>query len=71
MSPCEGRPYRFHDLRHSYGTDLRVAGRSFDDIAAIVGITSLMAHVYAHEDTEALQREAIQAGTNPAILALA
>jgi integrase len=63
--------YRFHDLRHSYGTDLRAAGRSFDDIAAIMGITSLMAHVYAHEDTEALQREAIQAGTNPAILALA
>ena len=63
--------YRFHDLRHSYGTDLRASGRSFDDVAAIMGITSLMAHVYAHEDTEALQREAIQAGTNPAILALA
>jgi integrase len=64
-------PYRFHDLRHSYGTDLRAAGRSFDDIAAIMGITPLMAHVYAHEDAEALQRQAIQAGTNPAILALA
>ena len=36
-----------------------------------MGITSLMAHVYAHEDTEAIQREAIHAGTNPAILALA
>ena len=64
-------PYRFHDLWHSYGTDLRAAGRSFDDIAAIVGFTAQMAHVYAHEDTEALQREAIKAGTNPAILALA
>ena len=64
-------PYRFHDLWHSYGTDLRAAGRSFDDIAAIMGITSAMAHVYAHEDTEALQREAIHAGVNPAILALA
>jgi hypothetical protein len=53
------------------GTGLRAAGRSFDDIAAIIGITPLMAHVYAHEDTEALQRQAIQAGTNPAILALA
>ncbi len=63
--------YRFHDLRHSYGTELRASGRSFDDIAAIMGITSLMAHVYAHEDTEALQRAAIKAGSNPAILALA
>lgn len=64
-------PLRFHDLRHSYRTDLRAAGRSFDDIAAIMGITAQMAHVYAHEDTEALQREAIKLGTNPAILALA
>jgi integrase len=64
-------PYRFHDLRRSYGTDLRAAARSFDDVAAIMGISAAMAHVYAHEDTEALQREAIQAGTNPAILTLA
>jgi integrase len=64
-------PYRFHDLRHTYGTALRAAGRTFDDIAAIMGITALMAHVYAHEDTEALQREAIQARMNPAVLALA
>ena len=57
-------------MRQSYGTELRKAGRTFDDIAASMGITSLMAHVYAQKDTEALQREAIQA-TNPAILALA
>jgi hypothetical protein len=30
-----------------------------------------MAHVYAHEDTEALQRAAIKLGTNAAISRLA
>jgi len=58
-------PYRFHDLRHSYGTDLReIHRKSFDDIAAIMGISSLMAHVYAHEDREAKQRDAIKLTTN-------
>jgi integrase len=63
--------YRFHDLRHTYGTLLRREGKTFSDIAAIMGITEAMAHVYAHEDTAALQREAITLGTNSAISKLA
>ena len=63
--------YRFHDLRHTYGTLLRREGKTFSDIAAILGITEAMAHVYAHEDTEALQRSAIKLGTNSAISRLA
>jgi ABC-type protease/lipase transport system fused ATPase/permease subunit len=41
------------------------------DIAAIMGITEAMAHVYAQEDTEALQRAAIKSGTNVALVRLA
>jgi hypothetical protein len=55
--------YRYHDLRHSYGTDLRAARRTFDDIAAIMGITERMAHVYATDPRERLQLEAIAAGS--------
>jgi predicted transcriptional regulator len=40
---------RFHDLRYTFGTILRHEGRSDSDIAAILGITEAMAHVYAHE----------------------
>jgi integrase len=47
--------YRFHDLRHSFGTRLRREGRTFSDIAAIMGITEAMAHVYAKEDREQIQ----------------
>jgi hypothetical protein len=36
-----------------------------------MGITEAMAHVYAHEDTEALQQDAIKLGTNSAISRLA
>jgi integrase len=65
--------YRFHDLRHTYGTILRREGKTFSDLAAIMGISEAMAHVYAHEDTEKLQREAIEAKlcTNSALSALA
>ncbi len=65
------RPYRFHDLRHTYGTVLRREGKTFSDIAAIMGITEAMAHVYAHEDREAIQIAAFQLGTNSALLRLA
>jgi integrase len=63
--------YRFHDLRHTYGTRLRRDGKTYSDIAAIMGITEAMAHVYAHEDTERIQREAIEPGTIRSLLALA
>jgi integrase len=65
--------YRFHDLRHTYGTILRREGKTFSDLAAIMRISEAMAHVYAHEDTEKLQREAIEAKlcTNSALSALA
>ena len=63
--------YRFHDLRHTYGTLLRRAGTTYSDIAAIMGITEAMAHVYAHEDTERIQREAAKLGTNSALSRLA
>jgi integrase len=63
--------YRFHDLRHTYGTLLRREGKTYSDIAAIMGITELMAHVYAHEDTERIQREAAKPGTNVALSRLA
>jgi integrase len=63
--------YRFHDLRHTYGTLFRREGKTFSDIAAIMGITEAMAHVYAHEDTEKIQREATKLGTNSAIAGLA
>lgn len=63
--------YRFHDLRHTYGTLLRRDGKTYSDIAAIMGISEAMAHVYAHEDTEALQLAAFKPGTNVALLALA
>ncbi len=63
--------YRFHDLRHTYGTLLRREGKTYSDIAAIMGITEAMAHVYAHDDTEALQRGAFKPGTNVALLAMA
>jgi len=56
--------YRFHDLRHSYGTDLANAGRTADDIGAVMGITSQMARVYGHRDAERLQLEAIKHVTN-------
>jgi len=62
--------YRFHDLRHTYGTLLRREGKTFSDIAAIMGITEAMAHVYAHEDRERIQLEAGKLGTNPALLRL-
>jgi integrase len=62
--------YRFHDLRHTYGTLLRRSGRTFSDIAAIMGISEPMSHVYAHEDTERIQIEAAQLGTNTAIYRL-
>ena len=63
--------YRFHDLRHTCGTRLRRDGKTYSDIAAIMGITEGMAHVYAHEDTERIQREAIEPGTIRSLLALA
>lgn len=63
--------YRFHDLRHTYGTRLRRDGMTFSDIAAIMGITEAMAHVYAHEDTERIQREAMERVTIGSLLALA
>jgi integrase len=63
--------YRFHDLRHTYGTCLRREGRTFSDIAAIMGITEAMAHVYAHEDTERIQIEAQKLGANVTVSRLA
>ena len=63
--------YRFHDLRHTYGTRLRRDGKSYSDIACIMGITEAMAHVYAHEDVERIQQEAIQSSNNLAIIAMA
>lgn len=68
---CEGRPLPLPRPPALLRDGLRAASRSVDDVAAIMGISAAMAHVYAHENTETLQREAIQAGTNPAILALA
>jgi integrase len=47
--------YRFHDLRHSYGTDLTDAGRTYDDVGAIMGISGEMAKVYGHRDDAKLQ----------------
>jgi len=63
--------YRFHDLRHTYGTILRREGRTFSDIAAIMGITEAMAHVYAREDTEALQIAAQGAAASATVKRLA
>jgi integrase len=63
--------YRFHDLRHTYGTLLRRERRTYSDIAAIMGITEAMAHVYAHEDTERIQREAIKLDANGVFTRLA
>lgn len=57
--------FRFHDLRHTYGTILRRKGTTFSDIAAIMGITEPMAHVYAHEDTERIQIEAQRIVAHP------
>ena len=37
--------YRFHDLRHSFGTDLADSGRTFDDFGAIVGIEAEVARI--------------------------
>lgn len=64
--------YRFHDLRHTYGTLLRRSGMTYSDIACVMGITEAMAHVYAHEGTERIQRETIaESGTNLSISRLA
>jgi integrase len=65
------RHYRFHDLRHTFGTVLRTQGRSFSDIAAIMGITELMAHVCAHEDRKKIQVEAHGAATSAVVSKLA
>jgi integrase len=48
--------YRFHDLRHTFGTVLlEKNGGNFSAVAAVMGITEAMAHVYAHEDRERKQ----------------
>jgi len=65
------RHYRFHDLRHTYGTLLRRKGSSYSDIAAIMGITEAMAHVYAHEDRAQIQIAAHGSATSAAVSELA
>lgn len=59
VKAAKTRRYRFHDLRHTFGTDLlEKLGGNFSAVAAVMGITEAMAHVYAHENREKKQVEA-------------
>ncbi len=49
--------HKFHDLRHTFATEELEAtgGHDFGAVAAVLGISERMAHVYAHEDRERAQ----------------
>ena len=55
---------RLHDLRHSYGTNLRIAGRALDEISRLMGHASLaITHeLYVHDDPARFHRRGQRPG---------